>query len=141
MWRVQVWHQVTVVSVGQLLILHWELLTFGAVFPSLVMSHLLSSLVTTGATPSPPAPSTARGMGSCYNSHLQIVGYSNTMLFLNEQLEYVSHAPSLQPACLCPCSALKQAHLTFKSNFTLLVTKLQRQDILAVFLLQKQSKV
>lgn len=63
------------------------------------------------------------------------------MLFLCEQLEDVSHAPSLQLACLCTCSALKQAHLTFNCNYTLLVTKPQSQDILAEFLLQKQSKM
>lgn len=136
------WHQVTVLSVGQLLTLHWELLTFGAVFPFLGKTHLLlSPLVTTGATPSLPAPSTARCISTCYNSHLQIVGCSNTVLFLCEQLEDVSHAPSLQPACLCTCSASKQAHLTFNSNYTLLVTKPQCWDILAVFFLQKQSKV
>lgn len=67
------------------------------------------------------------------------MGYSNTMLFLCEQLEDVSHAPSLQPACLCTCSALKQAHLTFDSNYTFLVTRTQSQDILVEFLLQKQS--
>lgn len=59
MWRVQVWHQVTVVVLGQLLTLHWELLTFGAVFPSLEKSHFFSPPVTTGATPSLPAPSVA----------------------------------------------------------------------------------
>lgn len=92
-------------------------------------SLFLSLLVTTGATPSLPAPSLARCISSCCSSHLQIVGCSNTMLFLCEQLEDVSHAPSLQPACLCTCSALKQAHLTFNSNYTLLVTKPQSQDI------------
>lgn len=140
MWRVQIWQQVTVVSVGQVLTLHWELLTLD-VFLSLVRSLFLSLLVTAGATPSLPAPSFARCTSSCCSSHLQIVGCSNTMLFLCEQLEDVSHAPSLQPACLCTCSALKQAHLTFNSNYTLLVTKPQSQDILAEFFLQKQSKM
>lgn len=141
MWRVQVWQQVTVVTVGQVLTLHCELLTLGAVFLSLAGSLFLSLLVTTGATPSLPAPSLARCISSCCSSHLQIVGCSNTILFLCEQLEDVSHAPSLQPACLCTCSALKQAHLTFNSNYTLLVTKPQSQDILAEFLSQKQSKM
>lgn len=141
MWRVQVWHQVSVVVLGQLLALHWELLTFGAVYPSLEKSHFLSPLVTTGATPSLPDPSVASCTSCCYNSHLQIVGCINTMLFLCEQWEDVSHAPSLQPACLCTCSALKQAHLTFNSNYTLIVTKPHSQDILAEFFLQKQSKM
>lgn len=58
-WRVQNWHQVTGISLDQLLMLHLELLIFGAIFPSLDKSHFLSPFVITGgtlATPSLPTP-------------------------------------------------------------------------------------
>lgn len=145
--RVQIWHQVTVVILDQLLMLRWELLIFGAICPSLDKSHFLSPFVITGgtlATPSLPAPPVSPNASAAATTLIYKLWEISTAWYHAVSSWTVrrcqSHVPSLQLACLYTCSVLQQRYLTFNSNYTFIVTKPQSLNILAQFFLQKQSK-